>query len=105
MSFAPINTYFDQDATILGAFVEKDFDELFEFTVNDEETSAFNPEEYPHKVYVTSNPLGGMHAWRYARVLKTVAYIVTDEDENGDPVVEKWAINRHQLYDKPIITA
>jgi len=98
MSFAPINTYFDQDATILGAFVEKDFDELFEFTVNDEETSAFNPEEYPHKVYVTSNPLGGMHAWRYARVLKTVAYIITDEDENGDPVVEKWDIKRQQLY-------
>jgi hypothetical protein len=56
MSFAPITTYFDQDATILGAFVEKDFDNLFEFTVNDEEISAFNPEEYPHKVYVTSNP-------------------------------------------------
>ena len=29
---------------------------------------------------------------RYAKILKTVAHIVTDEDINGQPVVESWPI-------------
>ena len=29
---------------------------------------------------------------RFANVKKTVAYVLVDEDDNGDLVIEKWAI-------------
>jgi len=35
---------------------------------------------------------------RYAKVLKTVAYLVTDEDECGEPVVERWDIKKFRSY-------
>lgn len=47
--------------------------------------------EYPFVVCV--GPDAGQ--FRYARILKTVAYIVVDEDEFGRPVEEKWKI-KHQ---------
>jgi hypothetical protein len=31
---------------------------------------------------------------RFARILKTVAYIAVDEDANGRPVLNKWNIHR-----------
>lgn len=30
---------------------------------------------------------------RFANVKKTVAYVLVDEDDNGDLVIEKWAIS------------
>lgn len=35
---------------------------------------------------------------RFARVLKTVAYVCTDEDADGKAVFEKWNIKNHSLY-------
>jgi hypothetical protein len=35
---------------------------------------------------------------RTATVKKTVAYVAVDEDEFGNPVVEKWQIKRHVVY-------
>jgi hypothetical protein len=35
--------------------------------------------------------------WRFAKVLKTVAYILTN-DEDGNDVVEKWFIKKHREY-------
>ena len=35
---------------------------------------------------------------RYAKVLKTVAYIAVDEDPNGQPVLEKWEISRLKIW-------
>jgi hypothetical protein len=35
---------------------------------------------------------------RFAKVLKTVAHICTDEDANGKPVHEIWQIKRHIFY-------
>ena len=95
MSFADSTTYFNTgDGTILGCFNEKDFDNLFEFSVNPG-VSGFC-DDYPHLVWVNSrNP-----ETRYAKVLKTVAYVVVDEDENGDPIVEKWTIKKMRKYEK-----
>ena len=93
MAYAPSSTYFDQDGTILGAFEEKEFGNTFEFSVNDDLGS-----EYPHKVWVTSFWLGVDHGYRYATVKKTVAYIVVDEDDEGNAVVEKWDIKKQRLY-------
>ena len=35
-----------------------------------------------------------------AKVLKTVAYILLDEDEYGEPVIEKWKIKKHNVYNR-----
>jgi hypothetical protein len=35
---------------------------------------------------------------RYAKVCKKVVYIVVDEDECGEPVIEKWNITDHHRY-------
>ena len=66
----------------------------FEFSENREEYYT----EYPHKVWVTTpwNMDGG---WRFAEVLKTVVYILIN-DEDGNDVVEKWAIKKHREYAK-----
>jgi len=94
MAFAAESTYFNTgDGSILGRFDEKDFGKLFEFSKNDEEFYT----EYPHKVWV-STPWHMDAGWRFAKVLKTVAYIVTN-DENGDEVVEKWFIKNHTKYE------
>jgi len=40
--------------------------------------------------------------WRFANVKKTVAYILTN-DENGEDVVEKWYIKKNVKYTPPSI--
>jgi len=76
-----------------GAFVEKSAGNTFEYSTNDERADWC---DYPHKVWV-----GGLvndQGYRYATVKKTVAYVVVDEDEYGEPVVEKWQIKAHREY-------
>lgn len=36
---------------------------------------------------------------RFARILKTVAYIAVDENAEGKPVLAKWHITQHQRSD------
>jgi len=39
--------------------------------------------------------------WRFAKVKKTVAYILTGaNDEDGNDVVEKWNIKKYREYAK-----
>lgn len=42
--------------------------------------------DMPHEIAMSDG------SFRFARVLKTVVYIVVDEDEFGAPVVEKWDV-------------
>ena len=80
-----------------GCFREKQNGHLFEFEFENDGACA----GYDHKVWVADqgNMIEGIESgWRYAKVLKTVAYIVTDEDEFGAPVVEKWDIKDHKIY-------
>lgn len=96
MAFAPNSTYFDcGDGSIIGSFVEKDFGNLFEFSLDNDWTY----EHYPHKVWVAAPVEGIDSGFRYAIVKKTVVYILVDEDENG-PVLERWYIKDHRLYDR-----
>jgi hypothetical protein len=37
---------------------------------------------------------------RFARVLKTVAYVCTDEDASGKAIFQIWKIKKHNLYTK-----
>lgn len=76
----------------VGIFIEQSVGNYFEFSLNDVDTMG----DWPHKVWV-----GGLvndQGFRFARVLKTVAYIVVDEDEMGQPVVEKWNIKSLKEY-------
>jgi hypothetical protein len=80
----------DYQSTV-GQFVEKDVRGTHEYSLNtDEMTGAW---EFPHILHT-------LDGYRYARVLKTVAYIAVDEDEYGLPVVEKWDITSHKVWDK-----
>jgi hypothetical protein len=87
MAFAP-NT-----VKPIGGFVEKDYGKFFHFSEND--TNHEFGSEYPHLIWVGPDYY---EEPRYARVLKTVAYVVTDEDEFGYPVVEKWDIKNFKSY-------
>jgi len=111
MAFADTSTYFEcGDGSILGRFDEKDTGKLFEFSKNPASGQFSWPntfdDEFPHLVWVSDkSPSDGWNGWacRYAKVLKTVAYVVTDEAEDGSPVVEKWYIKpgSHKLYTPP----
>ena len=78
---------------VLGAFNEKDFGMWFEYCENTEE----NANEFPHLICVGNNL---KHCWdfRYAKVLKTIAYIIVDEDDSGNPIVEKWQLKNHRTF-------
>lgn len=80
----------------IGIFTEKDTGNYFEYSHNDEEMT--NPWEFPHKVWVGGQGVCGMTGYRYAKVLKTVVYIAVDEDEYGQPVVEKWYLKSNKEY-------
>lgn len=76
-----------QMTSVVGQFQHKETGKYFEFrkTVN---TTVPGFEHYPYEVFVGPQA----ESVRFARILKTVAYIAVDEDENGNPVEEKWPI-------------
>ena len=80
---------------VIGMFTEKTHGHAFGFCENDEPNSWTHAFDLPHLVEV-----GDHIGWpyRYAKVLKTVAYVVVDEDEHGRPVVEKWDIRKHRIF-------
>lgn len=75
---------------LTGAFQERSYGIYFSYSQNSD-THWLDQKQYPHKISTSDG-------FRYARVLKTVAYIVVDEDEHGKPVVEKWEITKHRKY-------
>ncbi|AGR47944.1 hypothetical protein PHIM7_234 [Sinorhizobium phage phiM7] len=93
MSFAPFRTTDD----VLGGFVEKSHGHFFEYS---QDTKALPPlDDFPVKVWVT--PAGkSTPEFRWAKVLKTVAHVVVDEDPEGKPVIEKWNIKDHKHYNQ-----
>jgi hypothetical protein len=68
--------------TIAGQFEEREHGHYFEYRA-----SAGNFAGMPHEIFVGPN-----NETRFGRVLKTVAYVVVDEDAYGAPVIEKWDI-------------
>ena len=74
----------------IGEFIEVEFGKSFTYRAVGEQN--YNPYNLPHVVDV----LDGI---RFAIVKKTVAYVVVDEDAQGQPVFEKWEIRSHKTYD------
>ena len=88
MALAPMSV-----EPVLGEFVEKEIGNYFHWSENNHCFMDFH-KDFPHLVWV-----GGLgQQYRYAEVLKTVAYICVDEDECGLPVVEKWFIKNRKEY-------
>ena len=73
----------------IGEFIEAEFGKSFTYRVAGDED--WNPYNLPHVVDV----LDGV---RCAIVKKTVAYVVVDEDDQGNPVLQKWKIKSHKVY-------
>ena len=81
----------------IGQFVEREVGNYFEFSINDDMDQP-NYYKFPHKVWVGGGGVCGDQGYRYAEVKKTVAYIVVDEDDCGEPVIEKWQIKNRREY-------
>lgn len=86
------------DPLTLGSFSNAETGAFFEFADRHSAPScAFcsfdwaDKHEFPHVIATTDGK-------RYARVRKTVAYVVIDEDDSGQPVVEKWKIKGRREF-------
>lgn len=71
---------------LLGSFVETDCEHTFEYEARYGFPEDFRP-DLPHVIHV------GYNETRLANVLKTVAYVLCDEDD-----LQKWAIKRHREF-------
>lgn len=87
--------YYTHTQDPIGCFTEKEVGNYFEYSMNDD--SVVFCEDFPHKIWV-GDQIGS--PYRYGLVKKTVAYICTDEDEFGLPVVEKWHLKKNVEYVK-----
>ena len=76
---------------LIGCFTHAETDAYFEFGLHNPD--AFTPfPDTPHVVFVDGD------TFRWARVLRTVAYVVVDEDADGNAVLEKWHIKQRRTY-------
>jgi len=90
MSFAPYyNTADMTQPRLLGQFDVGSI--CFEFSARPEDDRGGAFPGYPHRIFTLDGD-------RSALVLKTVAYVVIDEREDGSPIHEKWEIKRHKAY-------
>lgn len=63
------------------------------------EYAAVEPGEFvPFPGYEMKVYCGPFEEWRYAKVLKTVAYVVVEEAADSSAVVEKWSVKAHKVY-------
>lgn len=70
---------------IQGEFVHKETGVYFQY-IDRGDTDAWAPTEFDKLVFVGPN-----HDTRVAKVLKTVVYVIVDENDDG-LVIEKWPV-------------
>ena len=71
---------------LLGCFDEAEFGKHFDYEARYGFPDDFRP-EFPHMIHVADNQT------RLAKVLKTVVYVLCDEDD-----MQRWAIKRHREF-------
>ena len=118
MAFADSSVYFGcGDGSIIGQFREEEHGNIFEFSRNldyvepneDVHRFLFTKETditklFPHLVWVIDEGhfmRKHMSPVRYAKVMKTRAHVVVDEDENG-LVIEVWKFKnaKRTIYER-----
>jgi hypothetical protein len=82
----------------MGSFTEKEFGKHFEFRLSDgtallQGTYGLD-HGFQHEIAMCDGSV------RFANVKKTVAYVVVDEDDFSNPVVEKWQIKDHIIWER-----
>lgn len=85
--------FFQDQGKVHGVFQEREYKNWFEYR----ETDNWWAQQQGLKYEVAVCSLAKRQV-RYANVLKTVAYIAVDEDENGNAVLEKWQIANHRKF-------
>ena len=95
--------YYTYTKNPIGCFTEKEYGQYFEYSDNTFENGGTeydegmcHPWNYPHMVWVARHNMEG--GWRHAIVKKTVAHVVVDEDDYGQPVVEIWMLKKNNVY-------
>lgn len=82
--------YFNDSSKAIGGFEEKEFGKFFEYRISDGNTPRQGTygidNGFTHEIAICDGSV------RFANVKKTVAYVIVDEDEFGNPVIEKWKI-------------
>jgi hypothetical protein len=78
---------------VMGIFTEKEYGHLFEYAERRWPDDSFYP-ELCHIIYVAHNQA------RLAKVLKTVAFVLT-----GDGELQKWDIKQHRVYETQWVRA
>lgn len=82
--------YFKETIELGGQFKEKEYGNFFEFRPTQNPWAIENGLEFEIAVGPDYNNL----QVRFAKILKTVAYVAVDEDANGKPVFQKWEIRK-----------
>ena len=80
-----------EQGPVQGCFNNSETGAVFEYATR----TAFDGDwaaDYPHIVFMSDD------STRYATIKKTVAYVVVDETDTGQPIAERWAIKRHRQY-------
>ena len=91
--------YYTYTQDPIGCFVEKDTGNYFEYSdIGDDPMMYEENGGFTHKVWVGGGGVCGDQGYRYAVVMKTVALICVDEDDEGLPVVEKWYLKKNTEY-------
>ena len=93
MAFAPYyNTPGMQEPALLGIIQHAETLAQFEYSKRPAgDRGGIWWDQYGYRIFTRDGD-------RMARILKTVAYVVIDEDPDGQPVVEKWPLRKHRTY-------
>ena len=88
--------YYTYTKNPIGCFTEKEYGQYFEYSDNTILNGGTEYDEgWCHPWNYRHNMEGG---WRHAIVKKTVAHVVVDEDDYGQPVVEIWMLKKNNVY-------
>lgn len=87
MARAPLSEYYT--GRLLGQFRHAETGVTFEYSMARDRPFG---NEYGYAVWMRAGVM------RYAKVLKTVAYVVVDEGADGRAITERWQLRSHQEY-------
>ena len=93
MSYAPYyNTPAMTQPALSGIIHHAETRVFFEYSARpDGDRPGLSVVDFPSRVFTCDGD-------RAARILKTVAYVVIDEDADGEPIVEKWPLASNRAY-------
>lgn len=99
MAFARFNAA-ENKIDAVGCFTEKEYGRFFEYKHNPNPVTLprgnRRPSQRPFDSLIYVGPNG--EETRMALILGSVAYVIVDETDDGELVVEKWTIKNHRIY-------